>query len=119
MIAAFLAVFILISHYAEDRAPFLAYEQELRAAPALQGQTISLNRDFTSEFNFAASIGDLHLPGELMAFAVVTLRGGTLEHPVTKLPRYAIMSRAESVPAHCVSAAAALATAIVVDYGCK
>jgi hypothetical protein len=119
MIAAFLAVFILISHYAEDRGLFLAYEQDLRAALALQGQTISLNRNFPSEFNFAASIGDLHLPGELMAFAVVTLRGGKLDSPVSKLPRYAIMSHTESVPPHCVSAAATLATAIVVDYGCK
>ncbi|MGA7546261.1 MAG: hypothetical protein WBW08_10635 [Methyloceanibacter sp.] len=119
MIAAFATVFILISHYAEDRTPFLAYQQELHETPLLRGQTISLNRDFPPEFNLAASIVDLDLSPELNPFVMVILRRGELDPSVTKFPRFAIVSRKDAVPARCVSAAAKLATATLIDYGCK
>jgi hypothetical protein len=119
MIAAFLTVFILISHYAEDRTPFLVYQHELRAAPILHGQTISLNRDYPPEFNLAASVVDLKLPNGLGPFVMVILRRQELDPSVTTFPRFAMVSRNENVPAHCVSHEVALTTATVVDYGCK
>jgi hypothetical protein len=119
MIAAFATVFILISHYAEDRTPFLAYQQELHETPLLRGQTISLNRDFPPEFNLAASIVDLGLSPELNPFVMVILRRSELDPSVTNFPRFAIVSRNDAVPARCVSAAAKFATATLVDYGCK
>jgi hypothetical protein len=119
MIAAFLTVFILISHYAEDRTPFLAYERELRQTPILHRQTISLNRDYPPEFNLAASIVDLKLPSELGPFFMVILRRRELDGSVTKFPRFVIVSRNDDVPARCINHEVALTTATVVDYGCK
>jgi hypothetical protein len=119
MLAAFLSVFILISHYAEDRTPFLAYQRELRGAPLLQGQTISLNRDYPPEFNLAVSYVDLGLPPELGPFVMVILRRGGIDSSVTTMPRFAIVSRNDTVPARCVSHAVELATATLVDYGRK
>ncbi len=119
MIAAFLTVFILISHYAEDRTPFLAYQRELGQTPILHGQAISLNRDYPPEFNLAASFVELKLPPELGPFVMVILRRRELDGSVTKFPRFAIVSRNDEVPARCVSHEVALTTATVVDYGCK
>jgi hypothetical protein len=119
MIAAFLTVFILMSHYAEDRTPFLAYQRELRDAAILRGQTISLNRDYPPEFNLAASAVDLGLPPELGPFVMIILRRRELDSSVTMFPRFAIVSRNDAVPARCVSHAAELTTAILIDYGCK
>ncbi len=118
MIAAFMTVFILMSHYAEDRTPFLAYQRELRANATLQGRTISLDRDFPPEFNLAASIVDLRLPPALGGFVMVILRRAELDRAVTEFPRFTVVS-SETVPARCVSRDTSLRSATVADYGCK
>jgi hypothetical protein len=108
-----------MSHYAEDRTPFLAYQRELRANATLHGQTISLDRDYPPEFNLAASIVDLRLPHELEGFTMVILRRAELDRAVTKFPRFVIVSPRETVPAGCLSRETSLRSATVVDYGCN
>ena len=95
---AFLVTLLLISHYAEDRTEFLAYQREVRSQPLLRRQTISLNRDHPGEFNLAISLVDLDLPGELYPLVPIILTWRELKEPIRALPRFALISREAQYP---------------------
>jgi hypothetical protein len=115
----FLVTLLVISHYAEDRTEFLAYQREVRSQPLLRRQTISLNRDHPGEFNLAISMVDLDLPGELYPLVPIILTWRELKEPIRALPRFALISRQAQVPPACARSDLALVHAKVVDYGCE
>ena len=117
--AAFLVTLILISHYAEDRTEFLAYQREVRGEPLLKGQTLSLNRAHPGEFNLAITVVDLDLPGGLYPFIPLVLGRSQPSGTPTVFPRFALVSRTSSVSPGCKLAEPVLAHAAVTAYGCK
>ena len=121
MIAAFMTVFILISHYAEDRRAFLAYQRDVRAHPILHGHTLSLNRDYPPEFNLAVSDRRPRLAPGLSPFHRVILGRGRAQEPRNDQIRRALRScpRSTEVPPACIRRDAELAAATLVEYGCK
>jgi hypothetical protein len=117
--AALVTVLLLISHYAEGRRDFLAYQREIRGLPALASETLSLDRDFPPEFNLAISVVDLKLAPELAPFHRIIMGRTELKNPVNRYPHLAIVSRSAVIDPTCIRHEPKLSLGLLVDYGCN